>query len=69
MVGGRGAAGPMKRQNMDETLNTGNESAPFAPKSYSASSNFSHTHTHQPFVLLLICLAGSKKRIKNGRAY
>lgn len=32
-----------------------------------------HTHTrtkiHQPFVLLLICLAGSKKRIKNGRAY
>lgn len=55
---------------MDETLNTGIESAPFAPKSYSTSSNLQHTHTHtqihQPFVLLLICLAGSKKRIQIG---
>lgn len=47
MVEGRGAAGPMKRQNMDGTLNTGNESAPFAPKSYSTSSNLQHTHTHK----------------------
>lgn len=43
----------MKRQNMDQTLNTGNESAPFAPKSYSTSSNLQRTHTQKKATNLL----------------